>query len=468
MDSPTDNAVGSRASMVANAVAAELSSLRLGARVAAASVAAGIVVLTLAAGAAAGGLALLAVVALGIALRRPYLLGPFVALCLPAGDAVHVLGAQVAPLEAVVGGGAIGYLARVAARREGFRLRTVDWVFALLLAFIALSTLGPVDDSDRLRELLLWCALGIVFHAIGEHVHSRRDRRLLLGGVAVAALVESLWALFEYVDRWSERFSVLNGAIVYPLPQGTLGHPNALSQFLVLVGLAALALGLSEDGLLRRFGLLVAGASALALVVTFSRASWIAFAAGILVYLIDRRARLPVLVAGTVAATGAALLALLDAGAIGARISSLFRAEAGGLYDFRLEIIRRGTRVAADHPLTGAGHFEEVGVYAGRPDIATHPHNLFLGVAVFFGIPAALAFGGLVVLALRASWRGLRSRSDETRMLSLGFLAVLVALLVNGLLEYPLWNTSLAVLVVVVLAVAVSLDRAPSTSPARE
>ena len=118
----------------------------------------------------------------------------------------------------------------------------------------------------------------------------------------------------------------------------------------------------------------------------------------------------PVLVAGGAAAIGAAALALSGAGAIGARVSSLFSGEARPeLYDFRLDLVERAARIVADHPLTGLGDFEEVGVYAGRPDIATHPHNLLLGLAVFFGIPAALAFAGLVLLAFMGVWAGYRS-----------------------------------------------------------
>ena len=463
-ETPTGNAIGAHVRTIGDAVRAELPSTGRG-QAGAAAVAGSLAALAILVDPVAAGLGLLAVAAFVVGFHRPYLLGPFVALSLPAGDAAHVLGAQVAPLDAVVGGGAIGYVAGLAMGHERLRLRVADWTFAVLLVLIALSTLGPVDDSDQFRELLFWGALGVVFHAVGAHVGSRRNLRLLLVALAVATLVEASFALFEYVDRWSERFSLLDGAIVYPLPQGTLGHPNALAQFLVLGVLAVLALALSQQGALRRLGFLVAGVGSLALVVTFSRASWIALAVGGFVYVIDRRSRIPVLAAGAVAVVGAAVLALLDAGAIGARVSSLFSPREGDLYDFRLELVRRAARIVADHPFTGAGHFEEMGVYAGRPDLVTHPHNLFAGLAVFFGIPAALAFAALVVLAIRAAWNGYRNASGAHSLTTLGFLAVLVAFLVNGLLEYPFWNASLTALIVLVLAVAVTLDRNASEEP---
>lgn len=444
-----------------HAVCSELLSFGVRARVAAALVAVALVALAAVAGVAAAGLGLLAVGAFVVAYRRPYLLGPSVALLLPANDTVVVLNAQVAPLEAVVGGGALGYLGFLATGHERFRVSVSDWTFAVLLACIALSTLGPVDNSDRAREVLFWSALALTFHAVRTHFGNPRDRRFLFLALATATIVEVSYALFEYADRWSERISALGGAFVYPLPQGTLDHPNALAQFLVLGGLTVVALGLGEPGWWRRVGLLVGIASSLALLVTFSRASWIACTAGAAVYLVERRARLPVLVVGGAAAVAALALALVDSGAIGARIASLSTGTSG-LYDFRFELIARGARIAAQHPLTGSGHFEETGIYAGRETLATHPHNLFVGIAVFFGIPAALGFAGLVLLALRATVSRFRAASGAWRLTEVGLLGVVVALLVNGILEYPFWNSSLTVLIVLILAVATG-----SAPPAR-
>jgi putative inorganic carbon (hco3(-)) transporter len=458
-DSRTENALDSPARPVRDMILRSIPALGRGSQLGALAAAVGLVVLGALGGREAAGLALLAVVAVVTALLRPYLLGPLVVLLLPAGESVHVLGAQVSPLEAVIGGGAIGYVARVATRREELRMGPADYVFAALVAFIAVSTLGPVDDSDRLREVLFWGALGVVFHVVLTHLGTQLTRRLLFVGVAVAALFEASLALYQYADHWSERRFTTNGIFVYPVPTGTLEHRNALGQFLVLTALAVLALALAQRGALRRVGFVAAGVSVLALIVTFSRGSWIAFVIGVAVYLIDRRTRVSVLTIGAAAAVCGVALAFLDGGAIGARISSLFHFHSEGLYEFRLELVKRGARIAAEHPLTGSGHFQEAGTYAGSPDLATHPHNLFVGLAVFFGIPAALAFAGLVFLALRGAWRGYRVRTDALGLTALGFVAVLVAFLVNGLFEYPFWNTSLSALVVVVLAVALSLDR---------
>src|SRR6185503_16837874 len=112
-----------------------------------------------------------------------------------------------------------------------------------------------------------------------------------------------------------------------------------------------------ERGLLRRLAFATAGLTAVALVVTFSRASWIALAAGAAVYLLEPRARRPLLAGGAAVAAAGAALAFAGGGAIGARIESLFTSSVSGLADFRIELAERAARIAGDNPLTGAGHF---------------------------------------------------------------------------------------------------------------
>ena len=404
-------------------------------------------------GLAAAGFALLALVAAYVAFRHPQLVGPLVALLLPAGAYSDVFGVELSALEAVVGGSALGYAARLATGAANRRLVPVQWAFVVFVVCTGLSILGPADTSGQVREVCFWAALCLVFHAVTSELAARRGSSLLLVGLAFALLFESAYALYEYVDRWSDRFSLGNGAIVFPLPRGTLDHPNALGQFLVLAGFIAIALALAERGMVRRVGFLAVIGAMLALPVTFSRASWIACAAGAAVFLLDRRARVPVLVGSTIVATIAAALALVLGGAIGERITSLFTAGVSGIANFRLELVDRAVRAIAEHPLTGPGFFEELGVYAGRPDLVTHPHNLFLGIAVFFGIPAAVAFAAVVALAFDTVLRQLRASVERHRP-AVGGLAFLVALLVNGLFEYPFWNGTLATLIVLGIAVA--------------
>jgi len=210
-----------------------------------------------------------------------------------------------------------------------------------------------------------------------------------------------------------------------------------------------------------RLGLAVVAVLLAGTIAPFSRGAWISLAAGIAVFVVaERRHRLLVGAAGAGLAVVAGAVAVLDRGPLGERISSLFSGDAVSLYGFRATLVRRAIDVISHHPLTGAGRFLEQGLYAGRPTLATHPHDMLLGVAVFFGIPAALAFTALLALAVRAAWRAGRARDASLAAEGVGALAALTALFVNGLLEYHFWNSALTVEIVLLLILAVALGRA--------
>ncbi len=402
-----------------------------------------------------GGLVGLAAAAGGLSYVSPILPGPLVALALPVDRGTELLGVHVWALHAVIGGAAVGYLAHLASTRQVARLRVEHWLYALLVGCLAVSILGPIDDSARIRALVAFGALGPVFHSVTTRVAERHARSALLAGLALAMVVEAVYTLYQYLDAFSERIDVRGGAVVYPSPLGTFPHQNLLGQFLVLGGLTVAALAFTERGRLRRAALAIAGLTALALVLTFSRASWIALACGAAIYAVDRTLRLRVAVVGVLAVVATVLLGVLGEGAIAARISTLWNGGAG-LSTFRLELAGSAARVVAEHPLTGTGVFREVGVYAGQPDIASHPHNLFLGLAVFFGIPAAIAFALLVARAFATAWRARTAGSVPSRT-AVGMLGALTAFLVNGLFEYPFWSLQLTALIVLVLGFALGL-----------
>lgn len=426
---------------------------------------AGALALGAAGGSGAGAaLALLLVSVVLACYAAPGLAGSWLALLLPIGFwAPEVAGVQAPALEVAAGGAAIGIALRLRtglARRDRGRRDLADLLFAALLAGILVSGLGPASTAQWLHDLVLWASLGLVFHVVAGSLRERAPRRALIAAVFVSALVESIFAIVEYVAGASGRFSLLGGAIVYPQPQATLQHPNALGPFLVICLFLLAGAGLAERGRVRAALWTASGVVAVGAIVPFSRGAWVALAAGVLAWTAAQGRRARVLgVAAAMLALGAAV-ALLDPGPIGSRLASIGSGDFTTLYGFRLELAERAADLVARHPITGAGSFHETGVYAGRPTLATHPHDLLLGVAVFFGIPAALAFTGLLLAAGRSALETARSRLVALRAEAAGATAALVAFVVDGLFEYPFWNRSLTVLTVLVLAYASALGRA--------
>ena len=131
----------------------------------------------------------------------------------------------------------------------------------------------------------------------------------------------------------------------------------------------------------------------------------------------------------------------------------------------RLIVSYIGARIAMDHPLTGVGwlrgaqpefmaapeYEREVRRFFPNVDPAfypsrlpTHSHSAYLQTAADAGIPALLAFVGILVAALRAAFRAARrGRGDQALYAGIaGAMLVAVAFWLNS---NPLFGGSLEV-----------------------
>ena len=443
----------------------------IGLRTSGATVAGVVVVASLAAyDPALSGIAALFAAGLLLASIHPGLVAPYLALALPLGHwHPDVIGSQAPALEAASVGVALGCLPQLISRRaEPIRLGAADAAFAVFFAGVVLSGAGPAPKGAWAHSVVFWGALTIAFVTSSRAMRSGVSRALLLGGVAVAGAAEAIVTIVQYAQGASQRFSRLGGAIVYPQPVGTLENPNAAAPFLVLCVLLLAGRALAEPRGRRALVVAVAVLIGVASLLPYSRGGWIALAAGLIAWsAVQRQARYLV---ATIAGLGGLLAAaIVFGGTFGSRITSLASRRFSDLYGFRWTLAQRAVHHIVDHPLTGTGVFHEFGIYAGRPSLATHPHDLLLGVAVFFGIPAALGFLAVLLYAFRGAIRASLRRSGAVRAEGVGAFAALVAFVVNGFLEYQFWNQSLAVLVVLTLAYAVALGESASipspTSP---
>jgi hypothetical protein len=410
--------------------------------------------------------AALFVVGLWIGLSRPGAVAAFLALLLPIGFSVPtVYGVQVPLLFAAATGVGGGYAVRLVRARTVPGLEGPDLVFAALVAGVAISGAGPVGKPTWLHDLVLWASLALAFHCSVRGLAEWSARRLLYAALAVSAFAESVYAIDEYIQAAHSRFFRLGGAIVYPQPQATLQHPNSLGGFLALALLVLIGAALAERRSVGRLALVPLVVICFGVVAPFSRGGWISLAAGAGAFVaVTRHHRR---LAGSIALTlvlAATAVAIFDRGPLGQRLTSLFHGHMGSLYGFRVTLARKAVDAIAHHPITGAGSFLAKGIYAGRLTVATHPHDLLLGVAVFFGLPSAAAFAALLVMAVRGALRASRLGEGRLAVEGAGTLGALVALLVNGILEYPFWNVSLTVEIVLVLTLAVALGRVVGAS----
>jgi putative inorganic carbon (HCO3(-)) transporter len=127
-------------------------------------------------------------------------------------------------------------------------------------------------------------------------------------------------------------------------------------------------------------------------------------------------------------------------GAIISRVQSI-----GDLNDLsnrdRVAMVRSGSRIVQDHPLTGVGPNMIPVVYAqyrdekyGVNEINPHLHNVPMQIAAERGLPALAIWLWFVFVASKDLWRQLRT--GEAKAVAGAGVAAMVAMLVAGQFEY--------------------------------
>ncbi len=416
--------------------------------------------------AAGAGLAALALVAI-LAGRRPVLAVCLVPAALAVGNVPTGLPLAPAYLAVLVAVGLVGLqLVRRpagAAAVTGLAGLPVLAAAALLVASALLATVTAADPAAALR-LDLGYALGLALAvAVPLACPDPGSVRLLAGVTCAAGAVACATGLVGGTSARAE----FGGALVLDRAQGVFGQPNDLGGFAAAVLL--LSLGLALGAGLSRAGRAAAGAAAAvaagALALSLSRGSWIGTAVGLVVLAVlvgpAARRRAAGLAATLALVAGAAVLA-----APAAPVVSVLVDRAGSLvtgtrspYDDRPAIWRAAVGLWSEHPLLGVGP-------GGYPQLAglddplrvttpLHAHSLVLTLGAEQGLIGLAALTAVVATVVRTVTLA-RTCGGPGEGVLVGAAAALAALLGQGLVDFPLRNPVLQILVWLLVGVLVA------------
>jgi len=388
-------------------------------------------------------------------LGRPAAL--FLLVLVPAGSVSGELGGVRLPLLEVALLFAIPFLAAWLASRGAF---AVDLTTACVLAFVSAVAIGAVQSTNGagIHRLLFWSGAALLCLGVRE-LASGSGRSLVVWVLAGVGVFEAVVALGQFLAARNDRATSFDGAVVSERPEGTLNHPNALALLLLLVLFPLVGMIVCSEGPTR---IVTAAASACLVAgigVSFSRAGWAALVAGTLVLLLDPRAPRRI---GVLCVTSFLLVApwvALDGGSFLDRLSSFFSTRTLDPNGFRLGVWSDALHSIVGHPLAGNHAFVVVHEFAGATTEATNAHNLVLGLAVALGIPATLAFAGLMFACARNAWRARAAVDDTVGSLAIGCIASMAALIVFGIADYGLWSESVALVVFALFGLAAGLPR---------
>lgn len=328
-------------------------------------------------------------------------------------------------------------------RRRRLHLRWPPFTLPLLLFVISIGiavlfSADPGTSSGSLKKLVRFLFVPLMFTWFGT-VHVKWTVKRIywvVGASAVYALAQYYWLMEPDLQH---RIT------------GFMSHWMTFSGQLMM-GAVSLGVFLCREGRGRRrlpiLGLLLLILLSWSLLVTFTRNAWLGAAAGgLLLVVLTKRTRVLLLLL--------ALMALLIV------VPTPFRDRLLSGVDLsdtttqvRLEMVRAGSRLIAEHPWTGVGPgmvYGEVLKYRSHqeyPDWAyQHLHNNFLQVAAETGLVGLAFWLALWIVLIRDLIRmWLRSESEWVRFLSLNGLCISAAFHVAGCLEYNFGDSEVLIL----------------------
>ena len=302
--------------------------------------------------------------------------------------------------------------------------------------------------------------------------------RFLLSMLVVAAAVQGLAAIYEYfhhanlnlysseVDQTVSQSYFFNFGREFR-PSGTLPDPDTLGNMLALACPLALMLTMSASSRLAR---LTWSACALlitiALTLTFSRASWIGAAAGVIIVMIALPTSLRLRAAvGILALLAATVVIGLSLGGSDLRerfasiqnpTARIYRTAQGD--EDREQIWSAALEIASAHPIvgTGLGRLEEhLSEHLAEAPEGLHAQSVYFQ---FLAESGALGLLALLLLVGHAA-TGIAAGIRRERVMMAGVAGAMVAVLIGWTTDTSARYTSMSVIVAFVFAAAIVQHR---------
>ena len=386
--------------------------------------------------------------------------------------------AGLSPAEGAFALGALGWVAR---RLAAGLPPVVDSPLTKPLAALLLVALAGLfvseDSAKTLRIILMWTAAFFVVQAVIAEASPSTIGWLLL----VLAVSGGIVGLITVVNSAGQEQALVGmGTEATGRAEGSFGHPNLLAVFLVTALAAAGAVAVGGKPAARPFAAAAFVAALAGLALTLSRGGLLAAGAAIAVMLLWR----PFRRLATVAAVVGILAVAIGGGEIlgntqsvdlvTKRIESVSVAAQG--QDPRADLWRGVPEIIRDHPLVGvgAGQFSTASRPYGLRDPLSeyqsfeHAHSIPLTVAAELGL---LGLAGLIWLAIAISVvavRACRRTARRERAYAFGLAAALLAIAVQGFVDYTVRANVVAMLALTLAASAVVLSRVspnPQSAP---
>lgn len=329
------------------------------------------------------------------------------------------------------------------------------------LLLLLLLPLGLWASTDRAASWpVIYKALAgfAIFYGLAGLAGTRWMRALptlvlaASAGLALVVLLGTNWTTAKLPFLPDALYGLLPTVRLPWRPEGI--HPNLAGSAMAWLLLPAVALALwSRDRRQRGLAAVAAALLALTLLLSQSRGAWLGAAVGLLAMPALRYRRWWIILAA-LSAVAVVVALVIGPAQIVATLFPAATAEEVTVNTLpgRLELWTRALAILHDFGATGAGpgQFEQL-VMVLYPPFFTgllggfqHAHNLFLQMAVDFGVPGLVALVALLIALgasmVAATWRWPAPAAMDAPLAALatGVFGSLLALAVHGLVDAPM------------------------------
>lgn len=333
----------------------------------------------------------------------------------------------------------------------------VNWANVALLLALPVGWWASTDHAASAAVIFKTLAGFAAFYGFANLAGTRWPARLPALWLAFSAVLGAVMLLSV---RWTTaKLSFLPASLYSVLPTARLPwqpegfHPNVAGSSLGWLLLPALALALWGHGRrLRRSAALTAMLLAVVVLLSQSRGAWMGllFAAAAVLALRWPRWRTIFLTALALGLAAALLIGPARVAHVVLPDSAAGETSVNTLPG-RLELWQRALVMLHDSGMTGIGpgQFESVArvlyppFYIGMQGAFYHTHNLYLQMALDFGVLGLAAFAALLMgmaaslVAGLAAWPQLTGQDRSLAALAAGIFGSLIALAAHGLLDSP-------------------------------
>lgn len=340
------------------------------------------------------------------------------------------------------------YLLITRTRFEGISKRLVV-ALALFVTSVFLSLVNTTWARVSLFEAMMVVQVFFLYYVVmTAAIETPKELRLVILMLMLSLIVQGAFGTVQYLT--GREFDVFKTGtpVTEETPEGlvtralgTVGKPNGLAMYVTPLILLVTAILMRSRGFYRKLGIVAVSAGGLALLFSFSRGGWLAFAVAFMVLLFG-------FVRGGYVSTRGAILAFLAAGVVAIIFFPLIQArlispEGSEAALDRVYLIKIAWNMIKESPILGIGantFMSVVNTYTRGPelsDVYLHMvHNQYLLVFAETGIVGILAFLWLLIACFKESWACAKSGTGEfSQMIGLSVTAAFIGMLTHMMVD---------------------------------